>query len=163
MTLMVTSFNWPPSSIRKPSSLAATLRFPGSLDRLTQARDQAFARQFQKILGRLARRKLKVRSRAAADLNDVHRIVDDGAGGTMFGQHQAVGFSQHVQPGAALGNSPPEIRAAFRAAAFAQARHRRIARPAACNRSCGFSPPDETTRKACRCFPTDPPPGTPPA
>ena len=125
MTLMVTSPNWPPSSIRKPSSLAAAFLSSGSSDRLTQTRDQAFARQFQKILGRLARRKLEVRSCAAPDLNDVHLIVNDGAGRAMFGQHQPVGFSQHVRPRPALGNSLPEIHPAFGAAAFAQAWRRR--------------------------------------
>ena len=99
---------------------------PGSSDRLTQACDQAFARHFQKILGRLARRKLEVRSGAAPNLNDVHIIVNDGAGGAMFGQHQPVGFSQHVRPGPALGNSLPEIHPAFGAAAFAQAWRRLI-------------------------------------
>ena len=103
ITLMATSLNWPPSSIRKPSSLAAAFVCLRGSDRLAQACNQAFARQFQKVLGRLARRKLQVGSRAAADLNDVHVIVDDGAGRAMFGQHQPVGFSQHVQPGSVLG------------------------------------------------------------
>ena len=125
ITLIATSVNWPPPSIRKPSSLAAALRLSGGSDRLTQARYQAFARHFQKVLGRLARRKLEVRSCVAPDLNDVHIIVNDGAGGAMFGQHQPVGFSQHVQPGPALGNSLPEIHPVFGAAAFAQGWRRR--------------------------------------
>ena len=70
-------------------------------------------------MGRLAGRNLEVRSGVAPDLNDVHRIVDDGAWGAMFGQHQPVGFSQHVQPGAALGNSLPKIHPAFGPAGFA--------------------------------------------
>ena len=111
---MVTSFSWPSSSIRKPSSLAAALVCLAVSDRLAQACDQAFARQFKKIPGRLARRKLEVRSGAAPDLNDVHLIVDDGAGRAIFGQHQPVGFSQHVQPGPAVGSSlagdPPGLR-----------------------------------------------------
>ena len=72
ITLIATSCNRPPSSIRKPSSLAAAFVCLAVSDRLTQARNQAFARQFQKILGRLARRKLEVRSGAAPDLDDVH-------------------------------------------------------------------------------------------
>ena len=92
----------------------------GSSDRLAQARNQAFARQFQKILGRLARRKLEVRSRAAPDLNDVHIVVNDGPGRAMFGKHQPVGFSQHVRPRCGLVNFLPEIHPACGVAAFAQ-------------------------------------------
>ena len=95
------------------------VRSPGSSDGLTQARDQTFARQFQKILSRLARRKLQVRSGAAPDLHDVHRIVDDGAGGAIFRQHQPVGLSQHVRSRPAFGNSLPAVHPAFGAAAFA--------------------------------------------
>ncbi len=46
----------------------------------------------------------------------------------MFGQHQPVGLSQHVQPGSDLGSSLREIPPAFGAAAWAQARRRRARR-----------------------------------
>ena len=76
---------------------------PGGSDRPPQACNQAFARQLQKILAGLARRKFQVRSRAAADLNDVQLVVDDDARGGIFGQHQPVGFPLQVLPGSGFG------------------------------------------------------------
>jgi len=50
-------------------------------------------------------------SGAAPHLNDVHFIVGPTAPEAMFGQHQPVGLSQHVQPGSeprqfSAGNPP---------------------------------------------------------
>ena len=66
----------------------------------------------------------------AADLNDIHTLVDDDAGWGVFGQHHPVGFSLNVQSGAVPGYRRSEIHAPFGAAAFAGSwRGRTRARP----------------------------------
>ncbi len=101
------------------------VRLPGSPDRLTEAGNQAFARQFQKILGGLARRKLQVRSGAAPHLNDVHLVVDDDARGSILGQRQPVGFPVHFRVGSGLGSSLREVHPAFGSTPFARRQRRR--------------------------------------
>ena len=101
------------------------VRLPRSSDRLTEARDQAFARQFEKVMSRLARRKLQVGSRVAANLKNIHVIVNHDAGRAMRGQHQAVGFSQHVERGPALGCSLRAVDADFGIAVLAREKRRR--------------------------------------
>ncbi len=134
MTLMVTSLQLAIVFDPEAAFVGYGVGLPGGSDRLTQARNQAFARQFQKILSRLARRKLQVWSGPAPHLDDVHLVVDDDARGGIFGQRQPVGFPLYVEGGSAAGDSLAEIHPAFRRAAFAQRQRRRArGRPQAIN------------------------------
>ena len=58
ITLTATATNWPPLSIRKPSSSAMVFGLPGGFDCLAQAGNQTLARHLQEILRRPAGRKL---------------------------------------------------------------------------------------------------------
>jgi hypothetical protein len=61
----------------------------------------------------------------AANLKNIHVIVNHDAGRAMRGQHQAVGFSQHVQRGPAFGCSLRAVEPDFGIAALAREKRRR--------------------------------------